>query len=52
MNDLPVPAGDWKEHHSQRNAKYNAALITGILVLAGTIGFVSSSHSPPNPTAY
>ncbi|XP_017059036.1 uncharacterized protein LOC108099891 [Drosophila ficusphila] len=43
MNDLPVPAGDWKEQHSQRNAKYNAALITGILVLAGTIGFVKSS---------
>lgn len=43
MNDLPVPAGDWKEQHSQKNAKYNAALITGILVLAGTIGFVKSS---------
>ncbi|KAH8360322.1 hypothetical protein KR200_001866 [Drosophila serrata] len=43
MNDLPVPAGDWKEQHTQRNAKYNAALITGILVLAGTIGFVKSS---------
>ncbi|KAH8286312.1 hypothetical protein KR054_006578 [Drosophila jambulina] len=43
MNDLPVPAGDWKEQHSQQNAKYNAVLITGILVLAGTIGFVKSS---------
>lgn len=41
MNDLPVPAGDWKEQYSQNNAKYNAALVTGILVLAGTIGFVS-----------
>lgn len=41
MNDLPVPAGDWKEQYSQNNSKYNAALITGILVLAGTIGFVS-----------
>lgn len=45
MNDLPVPAGDWKEQHSQNNAKYNAALVTGILVLAGTIGFVSSIFS-------
>ncbi|KAH8246036.1 hypothetical protein KR026_011741 [Drosophila bipectinata] len=41
MNDLPVPAGDWKEQHSQQNSKYNAVLLTGILVLAGTIGFVS-----------
>lgn len=45
MNDLPVPAGDWKEQHSQQNAKYNAVLITGILVLAGTIGFVSPTPS-------
>ncbi|KAH8307373.1 hypothetical protein KR044_010958 [Drosophila immigrans] len=44
MNDLPVPAGDWKEQHSQNQTKYNAALLTGILVLAGTIGFVS--HAP------
>lgn len=41
MNDLPVPAGDWKEQHSQNNTKYNVTLLTGILVLAGTIGFVS-----------
>ncbi|KAH8380507.1 hypothetical protein KR009_011151 [Drosophila setifemur] len=43
MNDLPVPAGDWNEQHSQQNSKYNAVLLTGILVLAGTIGFVKSS---------
>ncbi|XP_030385303.1 uncharacterized protein LOC115632339 [Scaptodrosophila lebanonensis] len=43
MNDLPVPAGDWKEQHSQRNTKYNITLLTGILVLAGTIGFVKTS---------
>ncbi|XP_033241125.1 uncharacterized protein COX7B isoform X2 [Drosophila pseudoobscura] len=53
MNDLPVPAGDWKEQYSQQNTKYNVILIAGVLVLAGTIGFVKSSglvyfnYSPP-----
>lgn len=46
MNDLPVPAGDWKEQYSQNNSKYNAALVAGILVLAGTIGFVSCNDLP------
>ncbi|XP_055843262.1 uncharacterized protein LOC129910044 [Episyrphus balteatus] len=43
MNDLPVPEGDWQEHHSRQNSKYNAVLLTGILVLAGSIGFAKSS---------
>lgn len=53
MNDLPVPEGDWYEHHNRQNSKYNAVLITGVLVLAGTLGFAKSSgiivlnSSPP-----
>ncbi|XP_053956648.1 uncharacterized protein LOC129242825 [Anastrepha obliqua] len=43
LNDLPVPEGDWKENHSRQNTKYNAWLITGVLFLAGTIGFAKSS---------
>ncbi|EDW76730.1 uncharacterized protein Dwil_GK19773 [Drosophila willistoni] len=56
MNDLPVPAGDWREQHSQQNAKYNAVLAAGVLILAGTIGFVKASglihfnYSPPAST--
>ncbi|TDG52975.1 hypothetical protein AWZ03_000518 [Drosophila navojoa] len=54
MDDLPVPAGDWQEQYSRNNTKYNATLLTGILILAGTIGFVKSSglihlnYSPPS----
>ncbi|EDW69048.1 uncharacterized protein COX7B [Drosophila virilis] len=43
MNDLPIPAGDWQEQQSRNNTKYNATLLAGVLVLAGTIGFVKSS---------
>uniref|UniRef100_T1H7H8 Deltamethrin resistance protein prag01 domain-containing protein n=1 Tax=Megaselia scalaris TaxID=36166 RepID=T1H7H8_MEGSC len=50
MNDLPVPQGDWKL--TLENSKFNA-LVAGIAVLAGTIGFVKTSgviqfnYSPP-----
>lgn len=44
MDDLPVPSGDWQEQYSRNNTKYNATLLTGILILAGTIGFVSNIH--------
>ncbi|XP_039966528.1 uncharacterized protein LOC126763717 [Bactrocera neohumeralis] len=43
LNDLPVPEGDWQEQHSRQNAKYNAWLVGGVLLLAGTIGFVKTS---------
>ncbi|XP_036220061.1 uncharacterized protein COX7B [Bactrocera oleae] len=43
LNDLPVPAGDWQEHYSRQNTKYNAWLLGGLLFLAGTIGFVKTS---------
>ncbi|ALC44971.1 CG7630 [Drosophila busckii] len=43
MNDMPRPAGDWNEQHSRNNTKYNATLIAGVLILAGTIGFVKTS---------
>ncbi|XP_036336367.1 uncharacterized protein LOC118746621 [Rhagoletis pomonella] len=43
LNDLPVPEGDWKEHYTRQNTKYNAWLITGVLFLAGTIGFVKTT---------
>ncbi|CAD7003582.1 uncharacterized protein LOC101450794 [Ceratitis capitata] len=43
LDDLPVPAGDWKENYARQNAKYNAWLAAGVLFLAGTIGFVKTS---------
>lgn len=40
MDDMPVPQGDWKEHHSRQNAKYNAVLLTGVAALVGTLALV------------
>lgn len=45
MNDLPIPAGDWQEQQSRNSTKYNATLLAGVLVLAGTIGFVSGNNA-------
>ncbi|XP_075160870.1 cytochrome c oxidase subunit 7B [Haematobia irritans] len=53
MNDLPVPQGDWKEHHSRQNSKYNAVLFAGVAALVGTIalakstGIIFLNYSPP-----
>ncbi|TMW47922.1 hypothetical protein DOY81_006996 [Sarcophaga bullata] len=53
MDDLPVPQGDWKEHHSRQNTKYNAVLLTGIAALVGTLALIKSTgiielnYSPP-----
>ncbi|XP_023300573.2 uncharacterized protein LOC111682815 [Lucilia cuprina] len=54
MDDMPVPQGDWKEHHSRQNAKYNAVLLTGVAALVGTLalikstGIVELNYSPPS----
>ncbi|XP_061392565.1 uncharacterized protein LOC133328028 [Musca vetustissima] len=56
MDDLPVPQGDWKEHHTRQNSKYNAVLAAGIAALVGTIalvkttGIIHLNYSPPEST--
>lgn len=53
MNDMPVPEGDFFQLHAQRQAKYNRALIVGILTLTGTVFFAKESgllnfnYNPP-----
>lgn len=40
FNDLPVPEGDWQEHHQQKQARYNAQLAGSILLFAGVVAYV------------
>lgn len=40
INDIPTSIGAWKEHYDSRQKVYNAQLITGIIVLIGTITYV------------
>ncbi|XP_034933748.1 uncharacterized protein [Chelonus insularis] len=54
MDELPVPQGSWQEQYNRNQKTYNAALVIGIALLAGTITFGNMSgalymnSSPPN----
>ncbi|XP_055703986.1 uncharacterized protein LOC129802297 [Phlebotomus papatasi] len=54
MNDLPTPQGDFFELHARRQARYNRALIIGIVTFAGTMvvakesGLLHFNWSPPD----
>ncbi|GAB0097854.1 uncharacterized protein DMENIID0001_135320 [Sergentomyia squamirostris] len=54
MDDLPTPEGDFYELHSKRQARYNRALVGGVLTFIVTLmvvkesGLVHLNYSPPS----
>ncbi len=43
LNDLPVPAGSFKEYHAKRNTMFNMQLGGALLLSIGTLLYVSAS---------
>lgn len=41
MDDMQVPSGSWKDHHTKNNRYYNKILIFGFISLVGSIIVVS-----------
>jgi len=53
LNDLPIPAGSWEEHHKKKNAGYNIILALGVVSLVTTFLIMKSTgalylHGRPN----
>lgn len=45
VNDLPVPEGDWQEHHNAKNRKYNGVLAAGVVAFGVTLTLVSLNRN-------